>query len=229
LFGYALALTKSRGGFIAMLAGSLILLRARFGFWKTFPAVLVALPIMLFFFGGRQTAIDLTDKEDTAQGRIELWSEGMDLFREAPVFGIGQGEYADRVIHVAHNSFVHCFTELGLFGGTLFAGAFYLAIVPLRQLGAGRLQTLDPAAKRMRPYVLAIVVTYVVGMLSLSRAYIPPTYTVLGVASACLSFPGAYRPMPQPRLSGRLVATLVVVGVLTLTALYFFVRIAARG
>ena len=86
-------------------------------------ALFMFLPIMFILFGGRQTNINMGG-DDTMQERVQLWSEGLDLFREAPVFGIGYREYAEQVGQVAHNSFVHCYAELGFFGGTIFLAAF---------------------------------------------------------------------------------------------------------
>src|SRR5260370_10175657 len=144
LFGYGLVLTRSRGGFLALVAGLFTLFQARFGWRRTLLLASAGLPLLFVLFAGRQTT--LSTVEGTGQDRIQLWSEGLGLFREAPLFGIGQGEYADRVGLVAHNSFVHCFAELGFAGGALFLGAFGSALVML-----GRLQPAPRAVAGPRP------------------------------------------------------------------------------
>ena len=70
----------------------------------------------------------ISSDEGTGQARIQLWSDGLDIFRYSPVIGIGMDNYRQFSNHVAHQSFIHCFTELGLIGGTLFLGAFFLAL-----------------------------------------------------------------------------------------------------
>jgi putative inorganic carbon (hco3(-)) transporter len=227
VFGYALALTQSRGGFLALLGGLLVLFTARFGWRKSIPLAAVALPLMVILFGGRQTSINLSDTDDTGQGRIQLWKEGLELFKQAPVFGIGKGEYAEQVGHVGHNSFIHCYTELGVFGGTLFAGIFLLAGWCFHRVGSAPREVLDPEARRLRPYLLAAVVAYILGMLSLSRAYIEPTYMIPGLASAYLSMPAVSEHVPLPRFGTRLVALIACGSALTLASLYLFVRLFA--
>ena len=125
-------LTHSRGGFLGMLAALVVLLAARFG-RKALPLGLLVLPAVFVLFAGRQTSISLGS--GTGQSRVQLWHEGMILFVGRPLFGIGSERYADYAGHVAHNSFIHGYTELGLVGGTLFLGAFYLAAWSLVRLG----------------------------------------------------------------------------------------------
>ena len=62
----------------------------------------------------------------------------MALLRQYPLVEVGKGEFAEGVGHVAHNSYVHCYTELGLLGGTFFFAAFYISLAYLRRLGAAR-------------------------------------------------------------------------------------------
>ena len=59
---------------------------------RTWIPLLLSLPLVFVIFGGRQT--DLSTREGTGQQRIRLWSRGMLLFRNAPVFGIGVDQYA---------------------------------------------------------------------------------------------------------------------------------------
>jgi len=101
LFSYALTLTHSRGGFLGVLAAVVVLIWTRLGWRRGLPVASIALPVMFFLYAGRQT--ELTIDEGTAQERIQLWSEGLALFRRAPFFGIGYGNFVEEVGKVAHN------------------------------------------------------------------------------------------------------------------------------
>src|SRR5207249_7949505 len=83
LFGYGLLLTQSRGGFLGLLAGLAVLFHARYGWKKSLRLGLVCLPILFVLYAGRMTTI--STGEATGQQRIQIWSEGIYLFREAPL------------------------------------------------------------------------------------------------------------------------------------------------
>lgn len=225
LFGHALMLTHSRGGFLGLVAALAVLLVARYG-RQALPLGLIVLPVVIALFAGRQTSISL--KDGTGQTRVQLWREGMTLFIRHPVFGIGSDRYDEYVGHVAHNSFIHCFTELGLFGGTLFLGAFYLAFWSLVRLGDRRLPPVSPELKRLRPYLLAIVAGYSTGLMSLSNPYTIPTYTVLGLSSVYVALVEREYGVPVARLDGRLLRRLATVSVIFLVIVQVGVRILAR-
>ena len=218
LFGYALTLTQSRGGFLALVASLLVLLARLLGWRRCLPVAAVVVPALFLVFGGRQT--DLSTADGTGQDRIRLWSEGLSLFHETPLFGIGRGMMAEETGYVAHNSFVHAYVELGVFGGTLFLGAFGLAALSLLRLKGG------PGLLRARPYLLAVVAGYATGMLTLSRCYVVPTYLILGLATA-YGRVVAENAAPLP-LSGRLVARLGAASVAFLVATEVFVRLFAN-
>ena len=146
MYLYALKLTYSRGGLITLSAGVLTFVHARFGRKKTVFAAGLLLPAVLVFFGGRQTTVDVSSKEDTSQNRIQAWAEGLAVFRQAPLFGIGMDEYAEQFRMAAHNSFVHTYVELGFFGGTLFSGAFYTCLWGLLRLSRHDVVFHDQAA-----------------------------------------------------------------------------------
>jgi O-antigen ligase len=225
LFGYALFLTYSRGGFLSLLAGVLVFCVARFGKWKTAGLALVLLPVLFLLFEGRQT--DITVSGGTGQDRVQLWSEGLAAFRENPVFGIGMNEYFGLTGGLAaHNSFVQCYTELGFVGGACFVGAFALAFWAPYRLGSARLPTPDPGLTLVRPCVLALIGAYIVGMLSSTRSYSVPTYLLLGLSAAYCRLASAHLPEPFVRLNGRLVARLAGLGVVVLIAIHAFVRVS---
>jgi O-antigen ligase len=225
VFGYALTLTHSRGGFLALLAAILVLFQARFGWGKAVLLALVVVPALLLVFGGRQTDVDLSNPEGSAQARIQLWQEGVQLFRRAPLFGIGMNQYAEEAGQVAHNSYLHAFTELGLFGGTLFVGTFFLSLRGLWQVGAVPRPALNPGVRRIRPYLLATIVGYAVGMFSLSRGYTVPTYLMPALAISYMGLPGVGQRVPLLAFGPRLLALLGAVSITTLVGLYLFVRI----
>jgi O-antigen ligase len=200
-FGYALMLTHSRGGFLALVAGLLTLFHLKFGGRKTVLLGLFFLPLLFIVFAGRMTSFSAD--EGTGQARIQLWSDGLTIFLNSPLWGIGMENYRQFSNHVAHQSFIHCYTELGLIGGTLFLGAFYFAIKGMTDLrgaseGASAAEELDPELRRLHPFLMAMLIAYTVGICFLSRSYIVPTYMVLGLAVVYLRLHAAQVSAPLP-------------------------------
>jgi hypothetical protein len=118
--------------------------------------------------------------------------------------------------------------ELGIFGGTFFAGSFYLSAWPLYRLQGRISRQVGPELIRLRQYILAVVAASAVGIFSLSRVYFTPTYMVLGLAAAYLSLP-ALKNLPEvPRASPKLVVRLIAIGFVTLLFLYCWVKLFAR-
>ncbi len=226
LFGYALTKTHSKGGFLAMLASMGVFSMARFGLKKTVPFGIIVLPVVLFLFAGRQTQISTS--EDTGQDRIQLWSAGIDLFRQSPLFGIGQHRYVEEVGLVAHNSFIHGFAELGILGGTLFAGAFYYALATLQKLGPLRLLVADPELSRLQPYLLASVAAYATCLLAISRNYVVPTYLILGLVSVYLRLATHGTSLRLLSVDSELAWRFLGIGGVFLIFAYLFVRTFAR-
>ena len=216
---YAILLTHSRGGFLSLLAAGIVLGITQWGWRRTALAAVVALPIFVIF-GGRQT--DLTLGDGTGQDRLQLWSLGLAFLRQHPLTGMGMNMFPEAVGQAAHNSFVQCFAELGLLGGTLFVAAFYCAIRPLwSQRAPGRRIDDGPELLDLRPLLLTMLVAYAAGAMSLSRAYVVPTYMALGLSAAFLHIGG----MTAPRLSLRLTCTVAAASVGLVAVLYVFVRL----
>lgn len=182
--GYTLTLTQSRGGFLAMLLGGFSLFYSRYGPWKSMLLGALALPMVGVVFGGRQTDISGALSGGTGHSRVELWSQGLQLLRHYPAFGVGYRQYAEHAGQVAHNSFVHCFGELGFFGGSMFLGAFWLAFRILWRLGRQRklMDTLtgNDQLSFVQPFLMAMLVGFMVSIMSLSRSYTLTTYLMLG-------------------------------------------------
>jgi putative inorganic carbon (hco3(-)) transporter len=202
LFLFALRLTHSRGGLLGLIGGLGVLFLCRFG-WRR--ALVLGAPAMAALLavlgGGRMT--DIADASaGTGQARLQLWRDGMVMFKEQPLFGVGMNEYGKHAPQVAHNSFLQSYSELGIVGGTVFLGAFFCAGYGLWQIR--RAQVLDADLRRMLPYLTAIVGAFSVGILSLSRNYEVATYTMLGLAAAYQSIAVVYPPWLKLRCSGPL-------------------------
>src|SRR5580693_8614673 len=126
-------LTHSRGGLVALAAVALMAARKRLG--TTTSAALAALFILgmisLDFTGGRgMSAADGAD-------RLEAWANGLEMFKSAPLFGIGFNGFTDLYEITAHNSFVLCLAELGLLGSTLWVALLVTTTSGLnRSIGA---------------------------------------------------------------------------------------------
>ncbi len=150
------------------------------------------------------------------------------LFRGSPLFGIGTNRYGLEVGHVAHNSYIHAFTEMGLFGGTLFVGMVYYSLWTIYRLGRSRDKIADPELSRMQPYVLAALTGFSAGMLTLSLCYEVPTYTMFGLATVFIRLANPDPPLPGTYLDGWLVRRLLVVGIVTLAVFFLYTKYNVR-
>ncbi|HVX15443.1 MAG TPA: O-antigen ligase family protein [Pirellulales bacterium] len=227
-FLYALLLTKSRGGLLAMVAAGWALFHSRYG-WKK-AAILGAflLPAGLLLVTGRQADIGGAVSAGTGQSRIQLWSAGLQMFRANPLFGIGFHLYAEEAGQVAHNSYVHAFGELGLFGGAFFLGAWYCALRDPYQLGQAGRRFADADMGRLQPYLLAALTGFATGMMSLERIEVVPTYLMLGLASAYLALAHTRPPFVGTQFDGKLVKRVLLYSIVFLITVYVFVRVFSR-
>ena len=224
-FAYALVLTKSRGGFIGLFLCLGVMTYAKWGWKRAAIAGCLMLPLLAAGFAMRN---DGGLESGTGQSRIQIWAEGFSLWKNTLTFGIGQGMYSEEVGHVAHNSFVHCYVELGLFGGTMFFGCFYFAIrTLLEQRGEPEIAS-DEVALGRTMLSLAIVSGAAASMLSLSRAYTIPPYLVLGLATATIDLNGQQAPFSLPQFDYFNSRRLAIAGALFIVATFVFMRTMVR-
>jgi putative inorganic carbon (hco3(-)) transporter len=228
VFVYSIPLTHSRGGLLALIGCVCSLLVSLLGLRRGTLLLLVALPLLLVGIGGRQTRFDLDDSNDTSQHRMRLWSDGLVLLRSSPIFGIGQGNYAEHAGLTAHNTYVESFTELGFFGGTCFVSLFLYSLGSLRRLpqqhGWDRLGSLA----HFRPFAIAAVLGLGIGLVSLSRLYTPSTYLLFGIVAAYLRLVSYEVPSGLPPLTIRLMSRLLFAGLLTVVGFQLFIMAFVR-
>lgn len=177
VMGYAIFLSQSRGAMLG--AASLLFFVVRDWLGTTRTAVLMALGgagfIAASAIGGRA----ISSKEQSAAERIEAWSVGLELLKWKPVFGIGYGNFTDHNPLTAHNSFVLCFSELGLLGYFLWIGMIVLTYKSL-STAIDCLPSRNPS-RQMVELLRNSLVGFLVCAWFLSRTYQPVLYFLLAL------------------------------------------------
>lgn len=218
--------SQSRGGLLAMMAGLGILFMARFGIKRAIIAGAICAVPMLYIFGGHQTNISTED--DSAQARVQLWSDSIQAMRENPLFGIGPGQMNEYSGQVSHNSFLSAFAESGLAGGFVFLSAYAIAIWGVLRVRMGRTRVLNEDLGKLAPVLVAAVVAYAVGMLSLSRNFVIPTYLMLGLSTVYLRIVRTEPDKPPIVCGVALLGKALALSVCYLVAMQIFVKAFVR-
>lgn len=197
---YAVYLTNSRGSVLAM--GAMLFLYGilRYGVFKS----VIVLPILfapLVALGPSRMA-DMSADEDSAEGRIEAWYEGVQLLIMRPLFGVGKGLFADHHGLTAHNSFVLAFAELGMIGYFFWLSNIIISWLMLQRMvltpaapGASAEETAQWEA--IRENARTLWYGYVGGLVSaffLSRSYVVILYLHIALIVALYQMARAQRP-----------------------------------
>ena len=110
----------SRGGLLASLGivALHVALRQEGGVLQFKKWLFVIIPLCVIAIAAAPDYLtDLDDDSGSAEHRVDMWAEGLEMVEQNPVFGIGRGNfkgYAGRM--VAHNSAVEIMGELGVIG-----------------------------------------------------------------------------------------------------------------
>ncbi|MFA4948202.1 MAG: O-antigen ligase family protein [Candidatus Krumholzibacteriia bacterium] len=111
---YALYLTNSRGTFIGLLVVFTYLLSRA---WGVVRGLLIAVVLgAAMFLAGPSRLADMSTNEESASGRIDAWSQGLELLKWRPVLGVGYRSFTEYHPLTAHNSVLLCAAELGIVG-----------------------------------------------------------------------------------------------------------------
>lgn len=217
ILAYALFLTRSRGGFLGLAVLSVAYAYRRFG---RLTAIVPAVVVVVVVLAGQGRLQNMDATEDSAQGRIQAWSAGLEMLKSNPVLGVGFNQYLTRNELVAHNSFVHVLAEAGLVGGFCFVGTFFWCLV-----GNGSTRnTAGAAASPLALDVWASTIGVIVCACFLSRQYSPVLYVPLAVGAARMSVEqGPDRDEPVQRWWDWCVLLIVLGGVVV--AAYAAVRL----
>lgn len=178
---YALFLTQSRGGILALGVLLVLLLTRRLG--RTFGLV-AGLLVFLAIFALAPRMGSISTGEASAHGRVEAWSVGLDLFEAYPLFGVGAHNFTEYHFRTAHNSFVLCATELGLFGLYPWIMLIYISIRNNEFIASAARSS---RMKDVAVYVETIrygLIAFSVGAYFLSRTYSEVLFLLIGLSAA---------------------------------------------
>jgi len=142
--------TGSRGGFLATVGvfGLYVLSRMNISPMRMMVLGVGMLGVLML---APSHLTSTSDSHGSAQHRIDMWAEGIEMVQQNPVFGIGKGNflrYTSRLI--AHNSTIEVMGETGLPGLFFWLGIIYMGF---KTLSAYYRESKDAIEKS---YVLAL-------------------------------------------------------------------------
>src|SRR5262249_19411080 len=182
---YGIYLTHSRGG-AGPLGVVVMLWRFAAGRAGRLPALLLlaalAAGVSAVDFGGRSLSME---PDESASGRLEAWTEGLEMLKEQPMLGVGYGQFEDHHTLTAHNSLVLCFAETGLLGCFFWVALFVVTLLELRRLkNLPDQEPFDDDVRRWAGALQLSLVGFMAAAFFLSRTFAPILYLVLGLCAA---------------------------------------------
>ena len=198
---YAVFLTASRGGAIALAVVAVVCLW-QLGVKSRRIYLLLLVPfavIVLWLYGGNalrarfeQTSIDSatnsrsTEASESTQQRKELLFRSLNVTAQHPLFGVGPGNFVivSGVWHVTHNSYTQVSAEGGIPAFLLYVLFFWRGIANLRDV-----RKYARTGKGIQLFSMGLeasLVAYLVGSFFLSQAYNFFPYLLVAYTSALL-------------------------------------------
>jgi len=182
---YAMYLTFSRGVLFGMAVVAFVTVSRRIGALPSamLACVLFGLMLVMNFGGGREISIH----ESSAAGRIVAWGAGIAQLKHFPVFGAGFGQFTEYNDLTAHNSFVLCFAELGLFGYFFWLSLILVTVWGLEGLTKIPVKTADDVRfARCATTIRAALYGFLATAWFLSRTYTETLYILLALAAVLI-------------------------------------------
>lgn len=196
--------THSRGGTVALVTTAMVMITM----WLPARWMPYLIGVGLVAFLGLCGTVGGAMLDAAARERVVFWGYGNQAFKQNPIFGIGYDMFwqiADG--RPAHNAFVTCYTELGLFGYWMWFGLIILGVI-----GAWRVRVIlkRPTSEEgfyMRRFTglgLASMGGFAAGAYFLSRTFIYPFFFLMAVLNAVPRIsepylPEDHAPVVEPR------------------------------
>lgn len=178
---YAVFLTHSRGVLVGLAFLLMVYLRRRFNpVIMSIGTVAAAVGLIgLNFSGGRSVSFG------AGSDRIEAWGVGLSLLKGWPLHGAGYNSFTDHHEVTAHNSFVLCFSELGLVGFFLWMAIIVCCFMQLNSVLAlsGKNAKVEPLMRWVRMVHFSFT-GFLATAWFLSRAYEALFWIMVGLSTA---------------------------------------------
>ena len=138
----AILLTASRGSLVAAIPGYFYVI-ASLPRLKLLPRVFVFVALVGALFALQPLVPQATLQrlattgtqiaEADLGGRVDIWAQGLAVFSEHPLFGIGSGAFRAAVKSgkTPHNSFISVLVDVGMIGLVLFVVILAMAVSPI--------------------------------------------------------------------------------------------------
>lgn len=180
---YGIYLTHSRGGALGLLFVLFCILarRVRRSRAVLLVGVLAIVAVAADIGGGRNFSVE----DESAAGRIDAWSEGLQMLKSQPITGVGYRQFTEHNILTAHNSFVLCFAETGLVGYFLWLSLLVITLLQLQQLKDH--PEASPIERDIRSHasiLQAALFGFMAAAFFLSRTYVPLLYLLIGLSAS---------------------------------------------
>jgi hypothetical protein len=218
---YCVNLTQSRGAILVFaLVGGVYAVR-RYGIPGMVAAGLAALPVVAL--GGRSGE----SADQSTQLRYEAWSAGLQMFKQSPIFGVGQRQFSEHHYMTAHNSYVLALAELGFPGQVLFICLIFLTVKTLVR-GVIDLEHV-PGARPAQVWAMALLSSFAGAIFSintLSFCYHTVLWIFFGLGGAWVSMVRHHKPDFRVRITARdLFFIIVSCAIYSVVILPIFVRL----
>ena len=136
-------------------------------------------PLMLL--GGRSGE----EAAQSAEERMEVMSDGVKMFMQNPVVGVGYGQFGKHTFLTAHNAYILAAAELGVFGFWIWA-LIVFTLMKMMILAYKRYANV-PGGEQVRAWGLALFASFtgtLVGIFFLSWTYHYVLWIYFGIAGA---------------------------------------------
>jgi putative inorganic carbon (hco3(-)) transporter len=180
---YGIYLTGSRGAIIGLVVVFFSTISGRLGMFKSMllAGLLFVLMVVGRFGGGREISLN----ESSAAGRVILWGEGIAELKHSPIFGVGFEQFGERNSMTAHNSFVLCFAELGIFGYFFWLALVVTTLIGLHRLARAPVKSeADEDARRYAVTLRSALYCFLATSWFLSRTYNITLYVLVAMGAA---------------------------------------------
>jgi O-antigen ligase len=179
-------LAASRGGWLSLGVIVLLYFRQRVGKVGLLIGGLCILGLIAIGPSRLMQNADQDADDASSRHRVDLWSEGLEMFKYNPVLGIGKGQFAEYTgTQVAHNAFIENLGETGFLGVFAWVGLIYLSFKSLR-LVMRRSAELSPQLRGLTQAVFVSLVGYLSASMFINTDF-DLLYMSMGLCAAVLA------------------------------------------